>query len=130
MLGKAHYKVAKVPYYHGVSLQELQVDYKAPEFLSVLKHFLTSRMTQDSVILPVESDHFDVYSQLYIESSPSMVTGHSSVWQKIHARLKVAANGRKAKSPARFDMVFVWDEGHQGSFFSGRDSKYLVSSSH
>ena len=67
------------------------MDYKAPEFLSALKHFLTSHTTQDNVVLPVESDHFDVYSQLYIESPPSMVTGHSSVWKKIHARLKVTA---------------------------------------
>ena len=101
------------------------MDYKAPKFLSALKHFLTSCMTQDNVVLPVELDRFDVYSWLYIESPSSMVTGHSNVWQKIHARSKVTANGHKAKSPARFDMAFVWDEGHQGYFFSGRGSKYL-----
>ena len=58
-----------------------------------------------------------------------MVTGHGSVWQKISARPKVAAHGRKASSPTKFDMVFVWDEGHQQSFFSARDGKYLASSS-
>ena len=97
---EARYKVAKVPYCCGVSVQELQSDFKAPEFLSALKLFLTSHATQDKVILPVESDQFDIFSRLYVESEPSVVTGHGRVWQKICARLKVAAHGCKAESPA------------------------------
>ncbi|KIM62572.1 hypothetical protein SCLCIDRAFT_72925, partial [Scleroderma citrinum Foug A] len=40
----------------------------------------------------------------------------------ISARPKVAARGCKASSPARFDMAFVWDKGHQQSFFSACDA--------
>ena len=112
VLAKAHYKVAKFPSHRGVSVQQLQSDYQAPRFLSALKDFLSSRATRDKVILPMETDRFDVFNQLYVESSPSMVTGHGSGWQKIRAKPKVAASGRKAESPARFDTTFVWDEGH------------------
>jgi len=118
--------VAKVPYRCGVSIQELQTDYKAANFLSTLKHFLTSRATRDNIVLPVELDQIDVFSQLYVESAPSMVKGHSSVWQKICARPKVTAHGHKAKSPARFDTAFVWDKGCQQSFLAGPDGKYQV----
>ena len=64
----------------------------------MLKLFFTSHTTQDKVVLPVESDQFDVFNRLYVESEPSMVTGHGRVWQKICVRLKVAAHGHKAKS--------------------------------
>ena len=76
----------------------------------------------------MELDCFDVFSCLYVESQPSMVTGHSSAWLKIRARLKVATCGCKAESPSKFDTVFVWDEGHQQSFFARPDGKYWVSS--
>ena len=56
MLVKAHYKVEKLPSHHRVSVQQLQTDYKAPDFLAVLKVFLNSHATQDKVVLPVESD--------------------------------------------------------------------------
>ena len=56
MLAKAHYKVAKLPSHHGVSVQQLQTNYKAPNFLTVLKVFLNSHATRDKVVLPVESD--------------------------------------------------------------------------
>ena len=56
------------------------------------------------------------------------VTGHDHSWQKIHAKPKVAAHGRKPKSPARFDTVFVWDEGHQLRGFIRPDGMYLASS--
>ena len=45
MLAKAHYKVAKLPSHRGVSVQQLQTDYKVPNFLAVLKVFLNSRVT-------------------------------------------------------------------------------------
>ena len=117
MLAKAHYKVAKFPTRRGVSIQQLQSDHKAPDFLDALQHFLTSHVPQDRLVLPVESDTFNVFNHLYIESRPSVVTGHSSGWRKIRAKPKVAARGRKAKSPARFDTAFVWDKGHRPSFF-------------
>ena len=78
-------------------------------------------------MVPVELDQFDIFSWLYVESAPSVVTGHSSVWQKIHARLNVAACGHKAESPTRFNTAFVWDEGDQQAFVSVHDGKYLVS---
>ena len=102
-LVKTCYKVGKNPYDRGVSVQDLQSKYKALEFLSALKQFLISRMTHDKVVLPIESDRFDVFSHIYVESGPSVVTGHGSVWHKIRARPKVAGRGRKAESPARFD---------------------------
>ena len=127
MLAKAHYKVAKFPTRRGVSIQQLQSDYKAPDFLDALQRFLTSRVPRDRLVLPVESDTFDVFNHLYIESRPSVVTGHSSGWRKIRAKPKVAARGRKAESPARFDTAFVWDEGRRPSFFSMADGMYLAS---
>jgi len=127
VLAKAHYKVAKYPS-QCVSIQQLQNDYKAPEFLEALKHFLNTRATRDQVVLPMESDRFNVFNQLYLASGPSVVTGHSRSWQKIHAKLKGAAHGCKAESPARFDTVFVWDEGHQSGDFFGPDGEYLTSS--
>ena len=45
MLAKAHYKVAKLPSHCGVSVQQLQTDYKVPNFLAALKVFLDSRVT-------------------------------------------------------------------------------------
>ena len=127
-LAKIRYKVGKNPYDHGVSVQDLQSEYKALEFLSALKQFLISRMTHDKVVLPVESDRFDVFSRIYVESGPSVVTGHGSVWHKIRARPKVTGRGHKAESPARFDTAFVWDEGRQQSVFAGPDGKYRASS--
>ena len=99
---KVCYKVAKFPSHRRVSVQQLQSNYQAPELLPVLKDFLSSHATQDKLVLPVETDHFDVFNHLYVESRPSVVTGHGAGWQKIRAKLKVAAHGCKAKSPARF----------------------------
>ena len=127
MLAIAHYKVVKFPPHHGVSIQQLQTDYKAPKFVEVLKHFLTSHAPQDKLVLPVESDTFNVFNHLHVSRGTSVVTGHGPGWQKICAKLKVAACGRKAESPARFDTVFVWDEGHHPRFFGGHDGMYPVS---
>ena len=128
MLAKAHYKVAKLPSHRGVSVQQLQTNYKAPNFLAALKVFLDSCATRDKVVLPVESDWFEVFNQLYIESGPSIVTRHGRGWQKIHAKPKVTAHGHKVKSPERFDMVFVWDEGHWLEDSFGPNTMYLSSS--
>ena len=128
VLAKAHYKVGKFPSWCGVSIQQLQSDYKAPEFLAVLKQFLNSHATRDNVVSPVESDQFDVFNHLYVENSASVVTGHGSSWQNICAKLKVAADGRKAKTPSKFDTAFVWDEGHQPGDSFGPNGTYLTSS--
>jgi len=126
LLAKAHYRVAKYPSQH-VSIQQLQDDYKVSEFLEALKQFLNTRVTRQQVVFPMESDQFDVFNQLYVASRPSVVTGHGSSWQRIHARPKVATCGCKAESPARFDTAFVWDEGHQPSDFFGPNGKYSAS---
>ena len=127
MLVKAHYKVEKLPSHHRVSVQQLQTDYKAPDFLAVLKVFLNSHATQDKVVLPVESDQFKVFNQLYVKSGPSVVTRHGHGWQKIRAKPKVTAHGRMVESPERFDTVFVWDEGHWLEDSFGPNSMYLSS---
>jgi len=127
VLAKAAYKVAKSPA-RRMSVQQLQSDYKAPKFPVALKHFLNSHTTQDEVVIPTESDQFEVFNQLYVANGPSMVTGHGSSWQKIRARPKVATSGCKAESPARFDTAFVWDEGHQPRDFFRFDGMYPASS--
>ena len=126
MPAKAAYKVAKFPA-RRVSVQQLQDDYQVPKFLAALKHFLNSRATRVKVVFPTESDRFEVFNQLYMANGPSMVTGHSSSWHKIRAKPKVAACGRKAESPARFDTAFVWDEGHQPRTLLEPNGTYLVS---
>ena len=127
-LVKAHYKVAKSPSQRAVSVQQLQTDYKAPNFLAALKLFLNSCATQDEVVFPKESDQFDMFNQLYVASGPSVVTRHDRSWQKICAKPKVTACGRKPESPTRFDTVFVWDKGHQPRGFIRPDGMYLASS--
>ena len=124
---KAHYKVGKFPSQHGVSIQQLQSDYKVPEFLAALKQFLNSCATQDNVVSPVESDQFDVFDHLYVENSASVVAGHGSSWQKICAKPKVAADGCKAETPSKFDTAFVWDEGHQPGDSFGPNGTYPTS---
>ena len=127
MLAIAHYKVVKFPPHCGVSIQQLRTDYKAPKFIEALKHFLTSCAPRGKLVLPTESDTFDVFNHLHVSRGSSVVTGHGLGWQKIRAKPKVAARGRKAESPARFDTVFVWDEGHCPRFFGGHDGMYPVS---
>ncbi|KIM52400.1 hypothetical protein SCLCIDRAFT_61919, partial [Scleroderma citrinum Foug A] len=46
--------------------------------------------------------------------------------EKIRAKPKVAACGRKAGSPARFDTAFVWDKGHQLRVFWGPDKMQIA----
>ena len=92
----------------------------------MLTDFLQSHATQDKLILPMETDHFDIFNHLYVESRPSVVTGHGPGWQKIRAKPKVAAHGHKAESPTRFDTAFVWGEGHQLSEYFEPNGMYLA----
>ncbi|KAI6010391.1 hypothetical protein BKA83DRAFT_4068620 [Pisolithus microcarpus] len=109
----AYYKVAKVPPHRQVSVDRIRSDYNAQDFVPALKHFLSSRSGRQRVIQPIESDQFDVYNQLYIETGPSSITGRGPCLQKIHASPKVAVRGCKAKIPSHFDTVFMLEEDHQ-----------------
>ncbi|KAI6026905.1 hypothetical protein BKA83DRAFT_4463011 [Pisolithus microcarpus] len=109
----AYYKVAKVPPHRQVSVDRIRSDYNAQDFVPALKHFLSSHSGRQQVIQPIESDRFDVYNQLYIETGPSSITGRGPCLQKIRASPKVAVRGRKAKIPGHFDTVFVLEEDHQ-----------------
>ncbi|KAI6108113.1 hypothetical protein F5141DRAFT_1189106 [Pisolithus sp. B1] len=82
---KAHYKVAKIPPHCQVSVNSIE--------------------SRKRVIQPIRSDQFDVYNYLYVMSGPSVITGHSQSFQKIHASPKIAAHGWKAETPARFDTI-------------------------
>ncbi|KAI6154402.1 hypothetical protein EDD17DRAFT_1779867 [Pisolithus thermaeus] len=75
------YKVAKTPPHHQVSIDSIESDYKAIEFLPTLEHFLVSQL------------------------------GQKQSFQKIHTSPKTATCGQKAKTTARFDTIFIMDEG-------------------
>ncbi|KAI5982757.1 hypothetical protein EDC04DRAFT_2874303 [Pisolithus marmoratus] len=97
---KAHYKVAKTPPQCQLPVDHIECDYGAFEFIPMLKCFLAL------------SDRFNVYNHMYVETGPSIITGHSQSFQKIRALPYVAARGHKKETPARFDIVFILDEGH------------------
>ncbi|KAI6018888.1 hypothetical protein BKA83DRAFT_4057459, partial [Pisolithus microcarpus] len=107
---KAHYKVAKTPSRCQVSVASIESDYNALDFLPALERFLVSRLGRHRMIQPIGSDHFNVYNHLYIATGPSVISGHGRILQKIRASPQIAARGRKAETPARFDTVFVMDE--------------------
>ncbi|KAI6020335.1 hypothetical protein BKA83DRAFT_4527015 [Pisolithus microcarpus] len=100
---KARYKVAKTPPHRQVSIDSIEGDYKATEFLPTPEHFLR-------VIWPIRSDRFDVYNYLYVMTGPSIITGHGQSYQKIRVSPKIASHGWKAETAARFDTVFMMDE--------------------
>ncbi|KIK25343.1 hypothetical protein PISMIDRAFT_66540, partial [Pisolithus microcarpus 441] len=107
---KPRYKVAKTPPHRQVSVDSIESDYKATEFLPALEHFLVSRLGRKQVIRPMRSDRFDVYNYLYVTTCPSVISGHGRSFQKIRASPKIASRGQKAETAARFDTVFVTDE--------------------
>ncbi|KAI6017981.1 hypothetical protein BKA83DRAFT_4058579 [Pisolithus microcarpus] len=107
---KAHYKVAKTPSRRQVSVASIESDYNALDFLPALERFLVSRLGRRRMIQPIGSDRFNVYNHLYIATGPSVISGHGRILQKIRASPQIAARGRKAETPARFDTVFVMDE--------------------
>ncbi|KAI5989557.1 hypothetical protein EDD15DRAFT_2171255 [Pisolithus albus] len=106
----AHYKVAKNPPRRQVSVDSIESDHNAFEFLPALEQFLVSQWGRKRLIRPTRSDQFDVYNHLYVTSGPSVISGHGQSFQKIRASPKIATRGRKAEIPARFDTVFVKDE--------------------
>ncbi|KAI5999520.1 Zn-finger domain-containing protein [Pisolithus albus] len=111
---KTYYKVAKVPPHRQVSVDRIRSEYNAHDFMAALEHFLCAQSTgQRQAIRPIESDRFDVYNQLYTKTGPSTIAGRGPYLQKIRASPKVVACGRKAEIPARFDTVFVREEGRQ-----------------
>ncbi|KAI5987191.1 hypothetical protein EDD15DRAFT_2174021 [Pisolithus albus] len=109
-LMQARYKVAKTPPRRQVSVDRIECDYGALEFIPALERFLASRLERHQMIQPNCSDRFDVYNYMYVETGPSVITGHDRSFQKIRASPNVAARGRKNESPARFDTVFILDE--------------------
>lgn len=92
---QVHYKVAKTPPRHQVSIDRIECDYGAVEFIPALERFLASRLGGYQMIQPF-----------------SIVTGHSRSFQKIRASPSFAARGHKSETPARFDTVFILGEDH------------------
>ncbi|KAI5996640.1 hypothetical protein EDC04DRAFT_2872365 [Pisolithus marmoratus] len=90
---KAHYKVAKTPPQCQLPVDHIERDYGAFEFIPVLEHFLAS-------------------SHQVGQTGPSVITGHGQSFQKICASPYIATCGRKKEMPARFDIIFILDEGH------------------
>ncbi|KAI6095825.1 hypothetical protein EDD16DRAFT_1491663 [Pisolithus croceorrhizus] len=109
---KAHYKVAKTPPCRHLSIDCIESDYLAFEFLPALEQFLVSQLGQRRVIQPIRSDRFDVYNHLYVVTGPSIISGHGQSLQKIHASRRIAAHGCKAETPARSDTVFFYCTNH------------------
>ncbi|KAI6035763.1 hypothetical protein EDC04DRAFT_2868793 [Pisolithus marmoratus] len=96
---KAHYKVAKTPPQHQLPVDHIECDYGAFEFIPTLKCFLASY-------------RFNVYNHMYVETGPSVITGHGWSFQKICASPYIATCGHKKEMPARFDTMFVLDKGY------------------
>ncbi|KAI6029102.1 hypothetical protein BKA83DRAFT_4461835 [Pisolithus microcarpus] len=72
---RTRYKVAKTPPHRQVSVDSIESDYKATEFLPALEHFLVSQLGRKWVIRPMRSDRFDVYNYLYVTTCPSVISG-------------------------------------------------------
>ncbi|KAI6021358.1 hypothetical protein BKA83DRAFT_4464102 [Pisolithus microcarpus] len=73
MPATAYYEVAKVPPHHQVLVDHIWSEYNAHDFVLALNHFLCAQSGQCQAIQPIELDRFDIYNQLYIETSPIFV---------------------------------------------------------
>ncbi|KIO00561.1 hypothetical protein M404DRAFT_29488 [Pisolithus tinctorius Marx 270] len=80
------YRVTKFPSCSRLSIDHIQAEYKAAEFTPTLEQWLSSY-----------SDRFDIYHNLYVETGPSVITGHQE------------------NCSTRFDTAFVLEEGCQCS---------------
>ncbi|KIN96960.1 hypothetical protein M404DRAFT_161760, partial [Pisolithus tinctorius Marx 270] len=105
------YRVTKFPSRSRLSIDHIRAKYKAAEFTPTLKQWLSSY----SAVQLTESDRFDIYHNLYIETGPSIITGHQESMQEIHAMPKVIGQGHKPDCSAWFDTTFVLEEGCQRS---------------
>ncbi|KAI6128677.1 hypothetical protein EDD16DRAFT_1547518 [Pisolithus croceorrhizus] len=109
---QVHYKVAKTPPHCQVSIDHIECDYGAVKFIPMLKCFLASHLGGYQMIQPFRLDRFDMYNYLYVETGPSIITGHSQSFQEIRASPNFTACGHKNETPARFDTVFILGEDH------------------
>ncbi|KAI6155504.1 hypothetical protein BKA82DRAFT_3967408 [Pisolithus tinctorius] len=109
------YRVTKFPSRSRLSIDHIQAEYKAAEFTPALEQWLSSYSGQHRAVQLTESDRFDIYHNLYVETGPSVITGHQESMQKIRAMPKVIGRGRKPDCSARFDTAFVLEEGCQRS---------------
>ncbi|KIK14634.1 hypothetical protein PISMIDRAFT_17149 [Pisolithus microcarpus 441] len=112
---KVHYKVTKYPSRCRVTVDQIHTEYKAPDFILMLKQFLASSSSRCYVIQPTESDRFDIFHSLNVAVGPSTITGHDKGMQRVRATPMVAACGRKAECPGHFNAVFVLEDSHQRS---------------
>ncbi|KAI6094678.1 hypothetical protein EDD16DRAFT_1683229, partial [Pisolithus croceorrhizus] len=123
---QVHYKVAKTPPRHQVSIDHIECDYGAIEFIPALEHFLASCLGGYQMIQPFRFDRFDMYNYMYVETGPSIVTGHSQSFQKIRASPSFATCGRKNETPARFDTLFILGEDHPHMEIITLNSAYIL----
>ncbi|KAI6009336.1 hypothetical protein BKA83DRAFT_4467974 [Pisolithus microcarpus] len=107
---KVHYKVTKYLSHCRVTVDQIHTEYKAPDFILALKQFLASSSSRCYVIQPTESDCFDIFHSLNVVVGPSTITGHDKGMQRVRVTPMVAARGRKAECPGRFDAVFVLED--------------------
>ncbi|KAI6158606.1 hypothetical protein EDD17DRAFT_1428240, partial [Pisolithus thermaeus] len=109
-----------------VSIDHIECDYGAIEFIPALEHFLASCLGGYQMIQPFRFDRFDMYNYMYVETGPSIVTGHSQSFQKIRASPSFATCGRKNETPARFDTLFILGEDHPHMEIITLNSAYIL----
>ncbi|KAI6039428.1 hypothetical protein EDC04DRAFT_2867973 [Pisolithus marmoratus] len=85
---KAHYTITKYPAYCRVTMDQIHIEYKAPNFILALKH-------------------------LNITVSPSGITGHDESMQRAQVTPMITAQGLKPECPGHFNTVFVLEDGCQ-----------------
>ncbi|KAI6156715.1 hypothetical protein BKA82DRAFT_4009271 [Pisolithus tinctorius] len=82
------YRVTKFPSHSRLSIDHIWAEYKAAEFTPALKQWLSSYSGQHRAVQLTESDRFDIYHNLYVETGPSIITGHQESMQKIRTMPK------------------------------------------
>ncbi|KAI5992617.1 hypothetical protein EDC04DRAFT_2872765 [Pisolithus marmoratus] len=96
-----------------VTVDQIHIEYKAPDFILALKQFLTSPSSCCSIVHPTESDCFDIFHSLNVMVGPSTITGHDEGMKRAQATPMIAAQGRKPECPGHFNTVFVLEDSHQ-----------------
>ncbi|KAI6038727.1 hypothetical protein EDC04DRAFT_2868259 [Pisolithus marmoratus] len=107
---KAHYMITKYPTCCRVTVDQICIKYKAPNFILALKQFLASPSSRCSIIHPTKSDCFDIFHSLNVAVSPSTITGHDEGMQRAQATPMITARGCKPECPGHFDTVFVLED--------------------
>ncbi|KAI6030167.1 hypothetical protein EDC04DRAFT_2869016 [Pisolithus marmoratus] len=91
MCTKAHYTITKYPTCCRVTVDQIHIEYKTPNFILTLKQFLASPSFHCSIIHPTKSDHFDIFHGLIIMVGPSTITGHDKGMQRAQVTPMIAA---------------------------------------